>query len=289
MLQSLIWPVAKRFVGGRSIPEVLEKSRALKSLGYKIILSSASEHIGHGDTSRILKVKNEYCGLIRHLDEGDKVAIKLSQFGLIKARSVSEKWEALPHLTEVLERAREKNIQVAFDAEYLTDREFYSDFLSTLWKAGFHNIERVIQAYGPSWDWGWFIDKCASVPMPARVCMGAYKSDPAAFSFKRDYNVINYQYNCAVAKFLSLGIPVEIATGNAERIDFWTKRTAHMPSARFSMLLGVRPDIARKLKETGRAPYIYLLFGSDWFPYFKRRILENPHYILLPFEKKENY
>src|SRR3989344_4534625 len=205
MLQSLIWPAAKRFVGGRSIPEVLEKSRALKSLGYKIILSSAAEHIGHEDAARILKIKNEYCGLIRHLDEGDKVAIKLSQFGLIKARSISEKWKALPHLTEVLESARQKNIRVAFDAEYLTDREFYSDFLSTLWKAGFNNIERVIQAYGPSRDWEWFIKKCASVPMPARVCMGAYKSDPAALSFKKDYSVIGWQYNYAVNEFLSRG------------------------------------------------------------------------------------
>lgn len=289
MISRMIWPFAKRFVGGRDISEVLEKARALKKLGYKIIFSSSSEHIAPSDVASILKIKNEYIELVEHLEKGDKIAIKLSQFGLTKARSISEKWEAMPNLLEILKLAREKHVQVPFDAEYLTDREFYTDFLTSLWNAGYTNIERVVQAYGPSWDFEWFIKKCAATPMPVRVCMGAYKSDPATLSFKKDYAKIDYQYNYAVYEFLSRGIEVEIATGREERINDWLGKTWNQNIARFSMLLGVRPDIARNLKNIGRAPYLYLLFGDSWFPYFKRRVLENPRHLLLPFHPQYEY
>ena len=287
MIWTLAWPFAKKFVGGRDIPEVLQKSRELKNLGYKIIASSSNEHIAYDDLPNILKIKHEYIGLIKHLDKDAKISIKLSQFGLTKARSISEKCDALPHLLEVLEDARKKNIRVPFDAEYLTDREFYSDFLTSLWNAGFKNIERVVQAYGS--DWKRFIKKCTETPIPVRVCMGAYKSDPAALSFKKNYAEIDYQYNYAVNEFLSRGIEVEIATGNEERINFWAGKVEDNPAAQFSMLLGIRPDLARHLKESGRAPYIYCLFGDSWFPFFKRRILENPRYLLLPFQKQADY
>lgn len=289
MISRMIWPFAKRFVGGRDIREVLEKSRALKKLGYKIIFSSSSEHTAQSDIASILKIKNEYIVLIERLGKGDKVAIKLSQFGLAKARSISEKWGATPHLLEILEKAREKNVQVPFDAEYLTDREFYTDFLASLWNAGYTNIERVVQAYGPSWDFNWFIKKCAETHMPVRICVGAYKSDPAALSFKKDYVKIDNQYNYAVNEFLSRGIEVEIATGNEERINHWLGKTWDQHAACFSMLLGIRPDIARDLKNIGRAPYLYLLFGDSWFPYFRRRVLENPRHLLLPFQRQHEY
>lgn len=289
MISRIIWPFAKRFVGGRDIREVSEKSRALKKLGYKIIFSSSGEHIEHSDIASILKIKNEYIELIGHLEKSDKVAIKLSQFGLAKARSISEKWEATAHLLEILKLAREKKVQVPFDAEYLTDREFYTDFLASLWNAGYINIEKVVQAYGPSEDWKYFIAKCASIPMPVRVCMGAYKSDLAALSFKKDYAKIDRQYNYAVNEFLSRGIEIEIATGNEERINHWLGKTWDQQTARFSMLLGVRPDLARNLKNIGRAPYLYLLFGDSWFPYFRRRVLENPRHLLLPFQRQHEY
>jgi proline dehydrogenase len=125
--------------------------------------------------------------------------------------------------------------------------------------------------------------------------MGAYKSDKHALSFKNHYNQIAYQFDYAVDAFLLNGIEVEIATGNAERINAWLRKKIyfgeihHWPLIHFSMLLGIRPDIAHSLKKAGCAPHLYLLFGDAWFPYFWRRILENPQNLLLPFQKQHPY
>lgn len=49
----------------------------------------------------------------------------------------------------------------------------------------------------------------------------------------------------------------------------------------FEMLLGVRPDIARSLAQSGEQVRVYVPFGRDWWPYAVRRIGENPRNAVL--------
>jgi proline dehydrogenase len=44
----------------------------------------------------------------------------------------------------------------------------------------------------------------------------------------------------------------------------------------FEMLYGVRPELQRRLRESGVQVRLYLPFGEDWFPYAVRRVGESP-------------
>jgi proline dehydrogenase len=44
----------------------------------------------------------------------------------------------------------------------------------------------------------------------------------------------------------------------------------------FQMLYGVRRDLQRRLVQEGYKVRVYVPFGTDWYPYFMRRLAERP-------------
>jgi proline dehydrogenase len=44
----------------------------------------------------------------------------------------------------------------------------------------------------------------------------------------------------------------------------------------FQMLYGIRTDLQKRLVREGYRLRIYIPYGSDWFPYFMRRLAERP-------------
>ena len=56
------------------------------------------------------------------------------------------------------------------------------------------------------------------------------------------------------------------ATGRAIAPDRWE----------FQMLYGIRRDLQTSLTAAGHRVRVYIPFGSEWFPYFMRRLGERP-------------
>ena len=48
----------------------------------------------------------------------------------------------------------------------------------------------------------------------------------------------------------------------------------------FQMLYGVRRDLQRALVEEGYRVRVYVPFGTEWYPYFMRRLAERPANLL---------
>jgi len=48
----------------------------------------------------------------------------------------------------------------------------------------------------------------------------------------------------------------------------------------FQMLYGVRRDLQRKLVAEGYKVRVYVPFGTEWYPYFMRRLAERPANVL---------
>ena len=48
----------------------------------------------------------------------------------------------------------------------------------------------------------------------------------------------------------------------------------------FQMLYGVRRDLQRKLVQQGYKVRVYVPFGTEWYPYFMRRLAERPANVL---------
>jgi proline dehydrogenase len=46
------------------------------------------------------------------------------------------------------------------------------------------------------------------------------------------------------------------------------------------MLYGVRRDLQRRLAAAGYGVRVYIPFGTEWYPYFMRRLAERPANVL---------
>ena len=111
-----------------------------------------------------------------------------------------------------------------------------------------------------------------------RLCKGAYKEPPEiAFQAKSEVDA-NY---LRVAKYLlKSGVFHGLATHDQAiitEIKSWAKAEGIAPSAfEFQMLHGVRRDLQEKLAQEGWGVRVYLPFGTEWYPYFMRRLAERP-------------
>jgi len=276
------WPLAQNFIGGRNLREAEKNALKLFQKEYPLILNYANEY-----TDSFKAVETTYQANIELIEwlKTNKmhasISVKLSAFSITPTDILNNLKPAETELfINVLKRTRDAGIRTWIDAEHLNMRQHYNFILPILWRKGFENLGRVIQANVKDENWEGFIKNCARVPIPTRICKGAYRRDPGALSFETEYPKIIWQYRYAAQTLISRCIETEIATGDDEIIG-----SGHLPPfAHFAMLLGVNATKAKELKDMGEPPHIYLIFGPNWSGYVKRRIVENPEYLLLPFK-----
>ena len=128
---------------------------------------------------------------------------------------------------------------------------------------------------------------------PIRLCKGVYKEHPdVAFPEKIDVDknfdrltedIIDFSSKLGAPEISADGkIPplAAIATHDSKRIDFakaYAQKISYQNSAlEFQMLFGIRRDLQEELMELGYPVRVYVPFGTDWYPYFVRRLAENP-------------
>ncbi|MGC2792568.1 MAG: proline dehydrogenase family protein, partial [Candidatus Sulfotelmatobacter sp.] len=115
-----------------------------------------------------------------------------------------------------------------------------------------------------------------------RLCKGAYK-EPAeiAFPLKSD---VDANYVKLMKILMKSGIYHGLATHDESIIQqaqaFAIREKLSHDSFEFQMLYGIRRDLQRKLARDGWRVRIYIPFGSEWYPYFMRRLGERPANVL---------
>jgi proline dehydrogenase len=115
-----------------------------------------------------------------------------------------------------------------------------------------------------------------------RLCKGAYNEPPdVAFPRKTEvdanflklakmlvdspvYHALATHHEALIAKVKAYAAEAAIAPNHFE----------------FQMLYGVRRDLQRKLVSEGYKVRVYVPFGSEWYPYFMRRLAERPANVL---------
>jgi proline dehydrogenase len=111
-----------------------------------------------------------------------------------------------------------------------------------------------------------------------RLCKGAYKEPPEiAFPEKKD---VDANYVKLMKQILPSGIYHGIATHDPAMIDatkeFVREKNIARDQFEFQMLYGIRTDLQDQLVREGYRLRVYIPFGTDWFPYFMRRLAERP-------------
>ncbi len=63
-------------------------------------------------------------------------------------------------------------------------------------------------------------------------------------------------------------------------LQFVTESGLDRSAFEFQMLYGVRRDLQRELVAEGFGVRVYVPFGTEWYPYFMRRLAERPANVL---------
>jgi proline dehydrogenase len=111
-----------------------------------------------------------------------------------------------------------------------------------------------------------------------RLCKGAYK-EPASVAYG-DKAEVDAAYERQMLRLMRGGRYPALATHDVKLI----KRAVTVAKAEgiakdafeFQMLYGVRRDIQEQLVGAGWRVRTYVPFGSQWYPYFMRRLAERP-------------
>jgi proline dehydrogenase len=165
------------------------------------------------------------------------------------------------------------------------------DILRKIHQKGYDNVGIVIQAYlyRSEQDIRDLLTDC----IPVRLCKGAYK-EPAkvAFPKKRDVDA-NYDKCGSILMDMAKANdckPVSVdgrfppipalATHDDKRIKYVKEYAEKIELPRngleFQMLYGIRREQQEQLAKEGYPMRIYVPYGTEWYPYYMRRLAERP-------------
>jgi proline dehydrogenase len=122
------------------------------------------------------------------------------------------------------------------------------------------------------------VEKLLSERIRIRLCKGAYK-EPADLAFQAKSEV-DANYVKLAKTLMKSGVYHGMATHDEaiiEELKSFAKSESIPPSAfEFQMLYGIRPKLQEQLIKDGWGLRVYVPFGTEWYPYFMRRLAERP-------------
>ncbi|MGA3102065.1 MAG: proline dehydrogenase family protein [Terracidiphilus sp.] len=271
-----------RFIAGMQPEDALRVTEAVNRQGISVTLDSLGESVtSPTEAHRAADVYHHLLDSITERGLDANISVKLTQMGL------NPKIDQSPSLAESIaenlaQHARSAQNFVRIDME---DSRLTQDTLDIVRRvhaqAGLRGaVGVVIQAYlyRSQAD----IEQLLADGIRVRLCKGAYNEPPeVAFPHKPDVDANFFR----LAKML-VDSPIyhALATHDEALIDkvkAYAAEAAIAPSHfEFQMLYGVRRDLQRKLIAEGYKVRVYVPFGTEWYPYFMRRLAERPANLL---------
>jgi proline dehydrogenase len=266
--------LSRRFVAGTTIEQALVAVRAVNQLGLSVSVDNLGENVTNPDEAR--HSAQLYHQMLDQMNEQGldaNVSLKLTHMGL----DVDEEM-AFRISSNLVEHAARINNFVRVDMEGSAYTQKTLDFVRRLHKmpglAG--HVGAVIQSYlyRSQND----IEQLVAEGIRVRLCKGAYKEPPEiAFAAKAD---VDANYVTLMKTLLKSGTYHGIATHDQRMIkatiEFAQKEKIPASAFEFQMLYGVRRDLQLKLIKEGWRCRVYIPFGTEWYPYFMRRLAERP-------------
>lgn len=269
--------VARRFIAGETIDEAIETVRRLNDQGLAVTLNHLGEHTESAeDAHRTASAYVELLDRIAAASLDANISVKPNQMGLDVDENV-----CFQAIRTVAEHAQSLGNSVRVDMEGSSTVDATLRIYERLRNAGFDNVGIVIQAYlfRSQSDVERLIDLGANV----RFCKGAY-AEPASVAFP-DKGDVDENFQALVAmtwqpEALDRGTYVAVATHD-EQLIRWCEdyvQTHGIPPSQFEfqVLYGVRRDLQRELAEKGYRVRVYVSYGTEWYPFFMRRLAERP-------------
>jgi proline dehydrogenase len=111
-----------------------------------------------------------------------------------------------------------------------------------------------------------------------RLCKGIYKEPPEIALQRREE--VQQNFIKLLGIMFDHGCYVGIATHDSVLVDAASEMIVRLGLRKdqyeFQMLLGVRPELRKRLLRDGHKVRLYVPFGENWYGYSMRRFKENP-------------
>jgi proline dehydrogenase len=266
--------LASRFVAGTTVDEALKVTAATNALGMSVSLDNLGENVTNAEEARhSSELYHEVLDRLAEHKLNANVSLKLTHMGFDVDQQL-----AFDIVSSLVEHARRQDNFVRVDMEGSPYTERTLELVQEVHSRNGNRdcVGAVIQAYLRRSEAD--IQRLVSHGIRIRLCKGAYKEPPQiAFPDKKD---VDNNYVRLMKLLLKSGIYHGIATHDEKMIDA-TIRFAESekipPSAfEFQMLYGIRRDLQRDLVKRGWRMRVYIPFGTEWYPYFMRRLAERP-------------
>ena len=269
---------SQRFVAGMDVSDAIHAAQVVNEWGAGVSIDNLGENVTNADEAK------HSAELYHHmLDEiyqrklNANISLKLTHMGL----DVSEEL-AFRLVTELLDHAVRIDNFVRVDMEGSPYTQRTLDFVRGLHREPGHanRVGTVIQSYLYRSEKD--VDLLLAERIRIRLCKGAYKEAPdIAFPRKAD---VDANYLKLARTLMKSGVFHGLATHDekiiAEIKQFARAENIPATAYEFQMLYGVRRDPQQQLVREGYGLRVYIPFGSEWYPYFMRRLAERPANVL---------
>lgn len=270
--------LSSRFIAGMTLDDAMRAAEGVNRQGIAVTLDSLGESVtSEMEAHRAAEAYHQVLDAVAARKLDANISVKLTQTGLHLSPELAETIAG-----SLAQHAHSLGNFVRIDMEDSPVTQVTLDIVRRLnARADLRgSIGVVIQAYlyRSQSD----IEQLLAEGIRVRLCKGAYKEPPeVAFPHKAD---VDKNYIKLSQKLLDSPVYHGLATHDENMIAaakaYVRKRGIDRNHFEFQMLYGVRRDLQRQLVQEGFQVRVYVPFGSEWYPYFMRRLAERPANVL---------
>ena len=262
---------AGRYIAGETIQHAIRTVRQLNGEGVCATLDVLGEDITTREEAvASANQSREVLEAIARENLDSNLSIKLTSLGLKIDKSFCAE-----NVRGTLKVASGYGTFVRFDMEDSTATTDTIDIFKNL-NREFPNCGIVVQSYLYRTEAD--VRELLKTRTNFRLCKGIYR-EPKEIAFQKREEVQG-NFVKILEMMLKGGSYVGIATHDSVLVDAATRMIRDLKlrhdQYEFQMLLGVRPELRRKLVRDGHKVRLYVPFGEQWYGYSTRRFKENP-------------
>ena len=268
--------VSGRFVAGTEIADAVRVTQTVNKAGMTVSIDNLGENVTNPDEARhSAALYNQILDAITANRLDANISLKLTHMGLDVDEDLARNV-----VSGLVAKAAAMTppgfVRVDMEGSPYTQRTL--DFVHELHRMpGTGNcVGTVIQAYLKRSESD--VEKLLSEKIRIRLCKGAYK-EPASIAFEKKSEV-DENYIKLMKILMKSGVYHGLATHDENIIReakaFATREKIPADTFEFQMLYGIRRDLQQSLVRDGWRMRVYVPFGSEWYPYFMRRLGERP-------------
>ncbi|MGO9864138.1 MAG: proline dehydrogenase family protein [Terriglobales bacterium] len=269
-----------RFVAGTEVADAIRAAAAMNQIGAGVSIDNLGENVTNADEARAsAQLYHHLLDEIAAARLNANISLKLTHMGL----DVDEKmaYEIVRGLVAKAASMSPRNfVRVDMEGSAYTQRtlDFVHELHQVPGNAG--SVGAVIQSYMRRAQDD--VEKLLSERIRIRLCKGAYK-EPADISFQKKSEV-DSSYLKLMKLMMKSGVFHGLATHDEAIIKeakaFATRENIPRNAFEFQMLHGIRRELQQDLVKDGWGVRVYIPFGTEWYPYYMRRLAERPANVL---------